>query len=407
VVVTIENPVINSAFTEPRRHFKFSNEGITNEIVEGRRRSAYFIPIPPPKKRGAQEILSPDWVAEREQPNDFINRVRERVAVWRASGHQGITRTTRDLLQLWTAPERERRLFFCQIEAIETTIYLTEVAPKFDSWIEAQLRTANETHNAGLHRVSLKMATGSGKTVVMAMVLAWQTLNKQAQPQDPRFTDAFLIVTPGLTIRQRLQVLLPNADGNYFAEHGLVTPDQHRQLHQAAIAITNYHAFQRQETLVGAALTKKLLLGDRGDPDRFKESTGAMVRRVCRDLDGKRNIMVMNDEAHHCYQGNVDGSGPERELLTSDERAEAKKDEEAARVWFNGLIAVKNKIGVRAVYDLSATPFFLRGSGKPEGNLFPWVVSDFALIDAIEAGIVKVPRVPVSDDQSGPLATDP
>ena len=120
-----------------------------------------------------------------------------------------------------------------------------------------------------------------------------------------------------------------------------------------------------------------------------------MVRRVCRALGAKKNIVVLNDEAHHCYQ-----SAPhsEEEKLSADERSEARRDEEAARVWLNGLRAIVAKLGILAIYDLSATPFFLRGSGYKEGTLFPWVVSDFGLIDAIEAGIVKIPRVPVSDD---------
>ncbi len=239
------------------------------------------------------------------------------------------------------------------------------------------------------------MATGSGKTVVMAMLIAWQVLNKLANPQDKRFSDTFLVVTPGITIRDRLQVLRPNLAGNYYGERDLLTPDQLHALGAAKIEIANFHGFIRRETFEAASLTKKVLAGPGGDTDQFKETPDQMVRRVCRAFGTKRNIVVLNDEAHHCYQ-----SAPqsEEEKLSADERLEARRDEEAARVWLNGLRAIGAKLGVRAIYDLSATPFFLRGSGYREGTLFPWVVSDFSLIDAIEAGIVKIPRVPVSDD---------
>jgi type III restriction enzyme len=168
--VVIENPVLNSPFVEPTRHFKFNDEGITNEIVDARRRSAYFIPIPPPKKKGAtagaQQLgLTGDWTAERVKDSEFINQARDKVAAWRGSHYPNITRVTRDLLEYWTDPTRERRLFFCQIEALETAIYLAEVAPKLDTWIENSLCAKNELANAGLYRIAFKMATGSGKTV--------------------------------------------------------------------------------------------------------------------------------------------------------------------------------------------------------------------------------------------------
>src|SRR5579885_224740 len=246
------------------------------------------------------------------------------------------------------------------------------------------------------------MATGSGKTVVMAMLIAWQALNKLANRQDARFSDTFLVVTPGITIRDRLRVLLPNDPGNYYTERDLVTGDQLEQLQQARIEITNFHAFGRRETIEAASLTKKLLAQD-GDPDRFKETPDEMVRRVCRALGNKRNIVVLNDEAHHCYREKPES---EEEKLGVDERQEARENAAAARIWISGLEAVKAKLGIKVVYDLSATPFFLRGSGYKEGTLFPWVVSYFSLIDAIESGIVKVPRVPVSDDRMvGPLPT--
>ncbi len=299
------------------------------------------------------------------------------------------------LLEFWerTAPDRDKKLFFCQIEAAETAIYLTEVARKYDPWIENSLRLANDSANPGLYRIAFKMATGTSKTVVMAMVIAWQALNKLANPQDARFSDAFLIVSPGITIRDRLRVLLPTDPNNYYRQRDVVPSYLLEELGKAKLVITNFHAFQLRETVQAARLTKSIL--GQGDGSAFTETPDQMVRRVLRERGTKKNIVVLNDEAHHCYARRPDGDD---DRLKGDERKEAQKRDEEARIWLNGLIAVKNKIGIRAIYDLSATPFFLRGSGYSEGTLFPWVVSDFSLIDAIEAGLVKVPRVPVSDD---------
>jgi type III restriction enzyme len=305
-----------------------------------------------------------------------------------------VTSITAGLIAYWTNPEREKKLFFCQNEALETAIYLTEVANKYgDAWIENALREANDTSDPGLPRTAFKMATGSGKTVVMAMLIAWHTLNKRANPQDVRFSDTFLIITPGITIRDRLRVLLPNDPGNYYRQRDILPTQQLDQLMQAKILITNFHAFLLREKVAAGKITKQILAD--GQPSPFLETPDQMVRRACRELGTKKNIVVINDEAHHCYRHKPDG---EDEALTGDDRVEAKKRDEEARVWISGIEAVRNKIGVKAIYDLSATPFFLRGSGYPEGTLYPWVVSDFSLIDAIEAGIVKVPRVPVADD---------
>jgi type III restriction enzyme len=401
--VVIENPVINSPYVEPERHFRFDEDGITNEIVEGRRPSSYFVPIAAPRKRGKQLAFDTEWTKDRLEQNDFVNRVRSRVASWRQNGYAGVTTVSRELLAYWNNPERERKLFFCQIEALETAIYLTEVASKVgDTWIDNWLRQRNEESNPLLLRTAFKMATGTGKTVVMAMLIAWHTLNKLANPQDARFSDVFLIVTPGITIRDRLRVLLPNDTQNYYRERDIVTPEWLERLGQAKIVITNFHGFRRREKWEGSRLGKQIAVGHR-DTGAFTETPAEMVRRVCRELGNKHNIVVINDEAHHCYRRKPDS---EDEALSGEDRREAEKRNEEARVWITGLEAVRQRLGVRALFDLSATPFFLRGSGYSEGVLFPWVVSDFSLIDAIESGIVKVPRVPVSDDaMTGTLPT--
>lgn len=395
--VVIENPIINSPFDEPTRHFRFTDEGITDQIDEGRRISSYFVPIARPKKKKAAEkqlMFDTEWTQDRIEENKLVNDIRRRVALWRSGGYVGVTPTTARLIAYWTDPNREKKLFFCQNEALETAIYLTEVAKKYgDAWIENKLREANESSSPGLPRTAFKMATGSGKTVVMAMLIAWHTLNKHANTQDVRFSDTFLIVTPGITIRDRLRVLLPNDPQNYYRQRDIIPAELQEQLSQSKILITNFHAFQLREKIAAGKITKSILAD--GQPGLFTETPDQMVRRVCRELSNKKNIIVINDEAHHCYRRKPDGID---ETLTGDDRIEAKSREEEARVWISGIEAVKGKIGVKAIYDLSATPFFLSGSGYPEGTLFPWVVSDFSLIDAIEAGIVKVPRVPVADN---------
>lgn len=403
----IENPILNSPFEEPTRHFRFGEDGITDEVIEKRRVSAYFMPIPESRRRQGQISMEAEWTADRIRPNEEINGIRAKVGTWRGEGHPGVTATTRRLLEHWRRADRERRLFFCQVEAVETAIYLAEVAGKAgDGWIRNMLEERSAQHNPDLHRIALKMATGTGKTVVMAMLIAWQALNKLADPRSRRFSDAFLVVAPGITIRDRLRVLLPEDSENYYRVLDLLPPADQERLGEARIAIVNFHAFQLRDRGDAAKTTKSILAAGGANP--FTETPDQMVRRVCRELGSKRGIVVLNDEAHHCYRRRSD---PETEeaRLSGDERKEAERREDDARVWVSGLEAVQRKLGIRAVYDLSATPFFLRGSGYAEGTLFPWTVSDFSLVDAIEAGIVKIPRVPVADDAdpaAGPTYRD-
>ena len=404
--VVIENPVINSPFAEPERHFKFDENGITNEIIQSRRQSEYFIPVPRPKGLRAnpdQGVIDfgDDWLKNDIEPNKFINEVREKVITWRKGGYRGITPITRQLLGHWNNPDRENKLFFCQIEAVETAIYITEVAKKQGAgWVENQIRDANAEANSPLYRIAFKMATGAGKTVVMAMLIAWHTLNKVANRRDKRFSDAFLIVTPGVTIRERLNVLLPQERENYYKERDIVPLGHREELAKANIVITNYHAFKPRKDV--SEVVGKVL---KADPEVLAETPGRMVNRVLRQLKGKKNIIVFNDEAHHCYRAKQ--SGDEIAGVDKDEKKEMNERNDEARIWISGIEAVEQKLGVKVVYDLSATPFFLKGAGYSrevrggkriaEGVLFPWVVSDFSLIDAIESGIVKVPRVPVDD----------
>jgi type III restriction enzyme len=389
-----DNPIINSPFEKPQWHFELDEEGQpTGRKLAGRRESIQVVPVPAARRRGPrQRELA---LEEKTTSNTLINAIRKEVDQWRdlSPSQWGVTPETQRLLLHWRDPERERKQFFCQREAIETLIWLAEVAPKKFS---EDIKNANAEANPGLYRLACKMATGAGKTSVMAMIIAWQAVNKARHPDSKKFSDAFLVVAPGITIRDRLRVLNPADPSNSYEFFDLVPSDLMDAVRRARIVITNYHAFMLRETEQISKLNRQIL-GGRDGERHFTETEGEMIARVAPELMGRKNIIVLNDEAHHCYRHKV-GDEDEDEEMSGEEREEAKKNDEAARVWITGLEAFEGKLGFAAIYDLSATPFFLRGSGYPEGTLFPWVVSDFSLMDAIESGIVKVPRIPVLDD---------
>jgi type III restriction enzyme len=396
-VPAIDNPILNSPFAEPARHWVLDDNGVPTGVpADGRRRSEFVVPVPPARHQvRAQAALDLEDEYGQRKANDYINEVRTKVGNWRKLGDAGlrssVTPVTARLLQYWRDPARSRRLFFCQIEAVETAIWLAEVAPKAEL---DRLATLNAEANPELFRIALKLATGAGKTTVMAMLIAWQTLNVARARASRSFTDAFLVIAPGITVRDRLRVLQPSDPASVYAQHDIVPRDMRDDLQRARIVITNYHAFQRRETLEAPKLAKEVL-GGRSGPVSMLETEGQMIQRVCKALLGRKRIIVLNDEAHHCYRERV---AEDAGKLDAESKAEAKKNNAAARLWITGIETLQRVVGQRAqVYDLSATPFFLRGSGYPEGTLFPWVVSDFSLIDAIESGIVKVPRVPIQD----------
>jgi type III restriction enzyme len=232
----------------------------------------------------------------------------------------------------------------------------------------------------------------------MAMLIAWQTVNAVRHPNSKQFSRGFLVVTPGITIRDRLRVLLPNDTESYYRHRELVPTDMLREIDHAKIVITNYHAFMLRERMEVSKIGRSLLKG-RGPDLNTLETEGQMLQRVMPELMGMKSIVVLNDEAHHCYREKPEE--PDDEALKGEERTEAERNNETARIWISGLETVKRKLGLGALFDLSATPFFLRGSGYAEGTLFPWTMSDFSLMDAIECGIVKLPRVPVADNIPG------
>ncbi|MDQ4064364.1 MAG: DEAD/DEAH box helicase family protein, partial [Actinomycetota bacterium] len=410
-----ERPVLNSPYEYPPRHWELDYQGQpTQKIVERRRTAEFITPIPKPRKRKSsadqQRMVFDERVGlstEEQQydPTSIINNLRRHVDEWRSRPNPNdwqVTPESARLLQHWRHHRFSgMRPFFCQVEAVETVIWLTEVAPqagKTGKGFIEHLANANYEANPDLARLALKLATGTGKTTVMAMLIAWQTINAVRRPQSKRFTRGFLVAAPGITIRDRLRVLQPNDPDSYYASRELVPNDMLADLDRAKIVITNYHAFKLRERVDLSRGGRSLLQG-RGEELDTLETEGQMLQRVMPDLMGMKNILVLNDEAHHCYREKPDAD--DEGNLAGDEKREAEQNNEAARLWISGLEAVNRKLGTTRIIDLSATPLFLRGSGYAEGTLFPWTMSDFSLMDAIECGIVKLPRVPVADGVPG------
>lgn len=383
----VDNPILNSPFDEPTRYWDY-REG-QPVLVEGRRPAGYYLR---PRTRGAQvSMLEEEFV-----PLELVNTIRERVKEWREHGYPGVTPITRRLLTHWNDPDRERKLFFCQREAVETLIWIVEAPSAEKQGINIPKDQPNDPESlakgySALTRYAVKMATGSGKTVVMGMVIAWQVLNKLANPQDRRFSDAVLLVCPNLTIRERLQVLLPWNRNNYYEKFDLVPRGMIERLQQGKYEITNWHFFQPKDDSRSRSVVQ-----------RGPESDAAFCRRVLKELGNKQNLLVINDEAHHAYRPAQPLTPEELRQLPKEEREQLKEEFRAATVWISGLDKINAVRGINFCADFSATPFYIKGSGHDEGAPFPWIVSDFGLVDAIECGIVKIPRVPV-DDNTGAL----
>ncbi len=410
--LAVDQPILNDPFEEPTRYWIYEPDSGQPVVMEGRRPAGYYFRA---RRRPDERQLS--FLAEEQFVQlELVNTIRHRVGEWRKAGYTGVTPITRQLLTYWNRPGRERKLFFCQREAAETVIWLTEVhaaqrrglrIPQDQPLDEASLLKGYNP----LTRYGLKMATGSGKTVVMAMLIAWSVMNKVQNPQDRRFSDAILVLCPNLTVRERLggavaqpgenrsalkepeRALIPGERGNYYEAFDVVPRGLLDVLGQARIYITNWHALAPEDD------SRKRSVVQRGE-----ESDKAFANRVLRDLGSKKNILVLNDEAHHAYRPapyEVDTEATK--YLSAAEKRQLKAEKEQATVWVSGLDRINAARGINFCMDLSATPFYIQGSGYEEGSPFPWLVSDFGLVDAIESGIVKIPRVPVADDTGQPI----
>ncbi len=388
--LAVDNPIVNSPFEEPTRWWDYAEGQPT--LREGRRPAMYYLR---PRTRSATGALF------EEEPVllETVNQIRARVKAWLERGYPGTTRVTQELLAYWSRPDRERKLFFCQREALETIIWLIEAPATEHMGLDIPLDLPSEEDRAkdytGLRRYGCKMATGAGKTVVMGMLAAWSVLNKVHYPQDRRFSDAILIVTPNLTVKQRDEVLKPSHPQNIYGALDLVPHSLLEALGKGRYFITNWHKFLPEDEPEPGERVE----GYRSVVRRGKESDRAFANRVLKDLTPKGNILVFNDEAHHAYRP---APVPQEELegLSAEERKERQAEDEEATVWVSGLDRLQAARGTNFCFDLSATPFYLKGSGHEEGRPFPWLVSDFGLVDAVESGIVKIPRIPV-DDNSG------
>jgi type III restriction enzyme len=363
---TIDQLIINSPYEEPREYWKRDPESKLFSRVPGRRPAGYIRAT-----ESSKAIDDPGVFIELPLPN----KIRPRVKAWHDSGYPGVSGITKRLLDHWRDPEQRenRRLFFCQLEAIETLIWLTE-APHSE---RAGINIASDGGN--FPRLCSKMATGSGKTIVMSMLIAWQILNKVAYPQDKRFSKNIFVVAPGLTVKSRLQVLIPGPD-DYYREFSLIPTGLEDALRQGKVKVVNWHKLDWESE---ERIAKRKSVDKRG-----ALSDEAYVREVLEDLSTAQNLVIINDEAHHAWRRD-----PKATI-----KGVAKEELEEATKWIGGLDRIHRTRGILTCFDLTATPFAPTGKRSGEETLFQWIVSDFGLNDAIESGLVKTPRVVVRDD---------
>ena len=383
----VTQPVLNRPHLEPSRYWELGEDNIaTGEVIEGRRLSQALVIVP--KQRGTQLRMQ---VTSAEQ-NELVNRIRDAVGAWRHSAYPGTTATTRHLLQHWRSETNEPRLFFAQVEAVETLIWLTEAnASKYPVLAEVrrQLIDANNEYNDGIARWAVRMATGSGKTAVMGMMIAYHAANAAStRRRDSRYTTCFLAIAPGHTVRERLAVLQPTHQENVYDEMRLLPESMRACLGAVKIRVLNFHAFAPRDRLAVASSDAKKLFRVGSDKTEY-ESMDAVLQRILRGFpkgSGAPRVCVLNDEAHHCYLPEAGRRG-----------ADGDDDTKAAAIWFGALAGLRESQQLGPVYDFSATPIFIEGSERKE-RMFPWVVSDFPLMDSIESGLVKIPQVPIDDN---------
>lgn len=360
--------IINSAYEEPKEHWKYSLEKDEFIREKGRRPAGYFI-----AGQGSNQY---------NDVGEFVtlptvNEIRKRVCKWRSDGYPGISGVTKKLIEHWKDPEqRNYPFFFCQLDAIETLIWLSE-APESD-----KVGIDIDQQNNEFRRICSKMATGTGKTIVMAMVIAWHVLNKAVYPTDRRFSKNIFIVAPGITVKTRLNVLKPSDPHNYYDQFGIVPLSLREKFNQGKVVIENWHSLSWDDE---ETIKKRRSVDKRG-----VMSDEAYSRNVLGELSGYSNILVINDEAHHAWKIN-----PEIKVKSSEI---SKDDEQEATIWVGGLEKINRARGILTCYDFTATPFAPSGKKNDEGALFGWIVSDFGLNDAIESGLVKTPRVVVRDN---------
>ncbi len=419
----VDTPIICTPYLEPEKHWSYK-DGRPFQ-VDQRRDAGYWYKA---EKLGTAqgELL----VEEQRDDLPLVNLLRKDVSRWRQSGYRGASNITRELLVHWNSNDLARPLFYCQREAVETIIYLAEIRipgrssktrfqnfelkeeallnlvrgedPKFEAgssdFHPTLFDQSADKNLPGFIRLGCKMATGSGKTVVMAMLIAWAFCNRGRNPTAREFPKTVLVCCPNLTVKERLQVLKPEIKENYFDEFKIVPNKYRSELNKGKVVVTNWHTFAPESSQKEGGKTYKVV-------NKGEETPETLVRRIVGSALDYGPIMVLNDEGHHCWRRKPSFV---REDLTEEERSELKKDQNQATIWVEGLDQInayspsKGRNGIAFCVDMSATPFYIKGSGHSEGTPFPWIVSDFALVDAIECGIVKIPRLPVLDTTQKP-----
>ena len=381
----VPEPIINTPFEEPQAHWHIE-EGMPCEKRPGRRPAVYYYR---PPKAGTGKNAGSDAGTAIELK--LVNLIRQRVKEWQQAGYPGVSRTTLELLQWWRREGRKQRLFFAQLEAADTIIFLQEARADLRQGIEIPRGEPSDDKKeqgySGFTRYACKMATGGGKTTVMAMLAAWSILNKLADRSDSRFSDVVFIACPNVTIRNRLGELDPRCgDASLYRTRDLVPPHMMSTLTQGRVVVNNWHVLAPLDLSGGNKVDK-----------RGKESDTALVSRVLgREVGGKQNILVLNDEAHHAYRIRQETPDECEEDLFG-EKEEGEEQAKEATVWIEGLDKIHKLRGINFCADLSATPYFLNRVGQEANRPFPWVVSDFGLVDAIESGLVKIPQLAVRD----------
>jgi type III restriction enzyme len=434
----VDTPILNSPYEEPVEYWQIE-DGRPPARALGRRPAGYFYrdPKAPPPEPGEPQRGS--W-----QELELVNQIRKQLAEWRRLGYPGASRTTRDLIEYWRREGRQHRLFFAQVEAAETVVFLTEGRADLRQGIDVPAEEVPDEAEA-FRRYACKMATGSGKTTVMGMLIAWSVLNKVASRGDARFSDTVLVVCPNVTIRGRLRELDPNeGEASVYRTRDLVPPDLMTSLRRGRVLVKNWHEFERKGMSAGARVQKNgvpevreatIKIGatttsgrggryfteqafdlavDQGQfrvlhdrrPDkpevvveetRYVESDARFIQRLLgREVGGKQNLLVLNDEAHHAYRIRQSTADAAEDAGALDEEREDDFADEAT-IWIKGLDAIHKNRRINLCVDLSATPYYLARAGDDTNRVFPWVVSDFGLTDAIESGLVKIPQLAVGD----------
>lgn len=387
----VSEPILNSPFEKPDRYW-YIQEGEQPELREGLRPPVVF----PPRDQKEEWTETPLLRRSREYPAGYemalVTLVRERLEAWREQGYPGVTRTTLELLRYWTREGREKRLFYAQLEAAQTIIFLTEARADFLQGISIPRDEPSDDRKAegyaGFLRYACKMATGSGKTTVMGMVAAWSILNKINDRSDRRFSDVALVVCPNVTIRDRLTELDPERnEASIYRTRDLVPLHLMPSLRQGRVLVTNWHVFLPQAVQtggIGARVIKAgipvrtrepinigtktmtarggrylaledyekqvaagllTVLEEQRDGDgslkrvvvestRYIKSDTALVNEVLRDVGGKQNILVLNDEAHHAYRiRREEPEAGEEEALDEEAEDFSRKRQSGLRDW--------------------------------------------------------------------------